>query len=54
MDKIKCKHCDGVGWYPGHDPSDFHIDGICTSCPIQVQCENCRGLGYIILNWRKE
>lgn len=45
--EIKCQICGGDGWYSEHDPDDPHIDGICSTCPIQVQCEACEGTGTI-------
>ena len=42
----KCKHCQGDGWYSDHDSLDNHgRDGECLTCPIQVQCHNCRATG---------
>lgn len=42
-----CPECDGCGWYSDHDPSDPHIDGFCTNCPVQVQCEKCEATGLV-------
>ena len=39
-----CDKCGGVGWYADHNPDDPHING-CSSCPIQVQCNDCEGTG---------
>jgi len=45
--EIDCPDCDGDGYTAEHDPCDPHVDGICTNCPIQVQCEPCEGTGKI-------
>ena len=45
---VKCEMCEGNGWYADHDhsPHSHSEDGSCNgSCPIQVQCENCRATG---------
>ena len=48
--KIKCSKCGGDGWNIDH--SDRHYSTgdteTCDSagCPIQRQCEACRGQGY--------
>ena len=52
MDDIRhkltvCPECEGYGWYSDHDPFDPHIDGVCTNCPIQVQCEKCEATGLV-------
>ena len=41
---MKCKVCDGAGWYADHAPD---CDGHCHGCPIQVQCKDCEGTGSI-------
>ena len=43
----KCPECNGDGYTAEHDPNDPHEGGVCTSCPIQVQCEVCEGTGTI-------
>ncbi len=45
--ELKCDKCTGFGYTSEHDPSDPHIDGECSNCPIQVQCENCQATGII-------
>ena len=46
-----CPDCNGNGWYSDHDRTDMrpehYNDGDCQICPVQVQCENCRGTGFI-------
>jgi len=44
---MKCKYCDGKGWTAEHDPNDPHWGGVCENCPIQVQCETCKGTGIV-------
>ena len=50
MKKIKCPKCEGYGYTLEHDPhsidreTDWHD---CSSCPIQVQCEECCATGEI-------
>lgn len=51
---MKCNECDGVGWYADHDPTDPHIDGVCSNCPIQVQCEKCQGTGKLTPKTQKK
>ena len=41
---MKCGVCDGEGFTVEHD---LKCDGSCGSCPVQVQCETCRGTGEI-------
>jgi len=43
----KCPICGGNGWTAEHDPYDPHENGICSNCPIQVQCENCKAVGFV-------
>ena len=47
-----CPKCGGMGFRSEHDPSDgseeHMVYGKCTSCPIQVQCEECEGQGRIL------
>ncbi len=49
-----CPKCKGVGWFAEHDPNDGteeHMTyGQCTTCPIQVPCENCEGKGLLQAN----
>lgn len=45
-----CPDCNGDGWTSEHDPRDPHTNG-CTSCPIQVGCDLCRGTG---IAWKKD
>lgn len=46
---MKCNKCNGDGWYIDH--SDEHYanngSGDCSDmgCPIQRQCESCKGGG---------
>lgn len=42
-----CPECDGDGFTSEHNPNDPHENG-CSSCPIQAQCERCRGEGYFV------
>lgn len=47
---MKCQKCNGDGYTAEHDTSAGCHDeeGMCTGrCPIQVQCEECRGTGEI-------
>jgi hypothetical protein len=46
-----CPCCNGIGWTVEHDPSDPHIGGVCTNCPVQVQCKECEGTGIV---WKKD
>ena len=46
--KEKCIVCGGDGFTSEHDPNDPHINGQCSFCPIQVQCEACEGTGLVI------
>ena len=46
--KEKCIVCGGDGFTSEHDPNDPHINGQCSFCPIQVQCEVCEGTGFVI------
>ena len=46
-----CPDCKGDGWTSEHDPADPHIDGVCSNCPIQVQCETCEATGIV---WKKD
>ncbi len=52
MKKEECKTCGGCGWYKDHDMNDtrteHYEDGDCQSCPIQVECEECKENGFII------
>lgn len=45
----KCKECDGRGFFTEHNERETHSgeDGSCLECPIQVQCEDCKGEGTI-------
>lgn len=38
-EKMKCKECDGQGWYTGMVGQDT---------PEQIQCQNCLGTGCVI------
>lgn len=44
-----CDVCNGQGWYADHDAKSAHnpYDGTCLTCPVQVQCEKCKGTGFI-------
>lgn len=46
MEIISCPSCDGRGYEAGHNPHDPHENG-CSSCPIQVPCDECRGEGRV-------
>ena len=46
-----CPICEGKGWSLEHDPNDPHTGGVCTCCPVQVQCEPCQATGLI---WKKD
>lgn len=47
-----CTYCDGDGWTSEHDPSDTSYEhmseGVCSSCPVQMGCDECQGNGYVI------
>ncbi len=49
--KMKCSQCSGNGWYDDHTPAHYDdpSDNDCGKhgCPIQVECENCEGTGYV-------
>jgi len=46
---LKCSECEGDGFTNGHDISESHgRDGECLSCPVQVECDICRGTGELI------
>lgn len=48
---IKCTKCDGKGWYNDH--TDLHHkhsnspDCSEFGCPVQRQCEACKGKGSV-------
>jgi len=45
-ERVICFVCGGDGWYAGH--STDCTDSKCGSnCPVQTQCGNCEGNGYI-------
>jgi hypothetical protein len=44
--KGDCEACGGEGFWLEHDHWDTHIDGQCTTCPIQIPCGACYGTGY--------
>ncbi len=48
MDKLKCSNCQGDGWYVGHanDCSGWNT-GECNCGGQQIQCETCKGEGYV-------
>ena len=47
---VNCTHCGGRGWTNEHDPSAPHHNGECgNSCPVQVPCDFCGGLGFVNL-----
>lgn len=47
---IKCKNCDGAGYYAGHADTP-HENGACDgSCPVQYQCELCQATGLVNLS----
>jgi|SRR5690625_1882655 len=46
-----CDKCGGYGWISGHDPTDPHIDGECTNCPVQLNCDKCESTGIV---WKKD
>lgn len=39
-----CRKCAGDGWYPEHDPRCL---GECHYCPVQEQCGECYGEGFV-------
>jgi DnaJ-class molecular chaperone len=46
-----CPICQGYGWYSDH--SDIHamnsdLDCWQCGCPVQRECENCQGKGFLI------
>ena len=44
----ECKNCGGQGFYQDHAPANEHReDGSCIECPVQVQCEICKGTGVV-------
>jgi hypothetical protein len=45
--KIRCNFCRGAGWLLDHHKSCQEVDSkMCReTCPIQIQCEYCKGLG---------
>ena len=49
--KKKCKKCDGSGIMPEHDMKNcacYDFSNPAVTCPVPVQCEACRGTGFII------
>ena len=49
---MKCKQCNGDGWYADHSESHYRNgnnpdDCYKYGCPIQVQCADCLGTGEI-------
>ena len=49
--KMKCSKCQGEGWTAEHDSGVYSHDenGNCLgNCPIQVECEYCKGTGIIL------
>lgn len=46
-----CTDCNGDGWTAEHDPSDTsqeHMEeGQCTTCPVQIGCDECGAKGYV-------
>lgn len=48
--KVKCKKCNGDGWYPDHSDEHYRSgsnpDCSGHGCPVQRQCEICDGIGY--------
>jgi hypothetical protein len=46
--KYPCRICSGFGYTSEHNPDDPHRDGECSSCPVQVQCYDCRAEGSVI------
>jgi hypothetical protein len=49
----ECKECKDDGFTAEHDSPNRHgEDGECVNCPIQVQCESCRG--GLDVKWKKE
>lgn len=45
---IKCPVCDGYGYTAEHSGDSDCLQGNCSSCPIQVQCDNCKATGFIL------
>lgn len=49
--KIKCPDCSGDGWYSDHSDLHYEIGDEITceeaGCPIQRECEKCRGTGWL-------
>lgn len=48
---MRCKQCNGDGWYADH--SDVHysnsdLDCSECGCPVQRPCEHCEGRGFSI------
>ena len=48
---MKCKQCGGDGWYSDHSDAHHNHQGLDCSecgCPVQRECENCQGKGFLI------
>jgi hypothetical protein len=46
----KCEKCNGDGFTAEHDEGfgSHDVDGSCIgNCPVQVQCNECRAVGFI-------
>lgn len=54
---MKCPKCQGDGWTAEHATSAYSHDedGNCLGdCPVQVQCEYCKGTGKVNEQEEKE
>ena len=51
IEKLKCSTCNGDGWYSDHSDMHYNFGDETTcedaGCPIQRECENCHGTGWI-------
>jgi len=47
---VICPACNGKKSYPMHDPRSVDPETgehDCRYCPIEVECEDCEGKGYV-------
>ncbi|HUX57105.1 MAG TPA: hypothetical protein VMV77_09030 [Bacteroidales bacterium] len=48
-----CQVCGGNGWYTDHSNAHYANPQITDcfefGCPVQVECEECNGTGYVII-----
>ena len=55
--RAKCLNCEGEGWIVDHSPAHYanQQDPDCYpyGCPVQVQCEECQGTGYTIVEFNE-